>query len=119
MTEVKHTGPLTVAVELPAATVSKLRAKAETAGQPLESYIAALANLGTDDTPQPDLLAEAVKKLTTRTPDQVLADRATVLATARRGRALPAGKTLFDVVEGTWPGDESDAEIQRALERLS
>ena len=34
-------------------------------------------------------------------------------------RPLPPGKTLDDVVRGSWPGDESDEEINRALEELS
>jgi hypothetical protein len=32
---------------------------------------------------------------------------------------LPEGKTLFDVVEGHWPGDETSEQIQTDLERLS
>lgn len=64
-------------------------------------------------------LALAVARLLGRTPEQLVADRATVLATARRGRPLPAGRTLAEVVEGTWPGDESDVAIGSALDRLS
>ncbi len=66
-----------------------------------------------------DPLSAAVRRFTARTPAEVLADREAVLATARRGRVLPEGKTLFDVVEDTWPGDETDEEIRRALDRLS
>lgn len=65
-----------------------------------------------ETTDHADALAEATTRLTTRTPAEILADRAAVLAAARRGRALPEGKTLFDVVEGTWPGTETDAAIR-------
>lgn len=34
-------------------------------------------------------------------------------------RPIPEGKTLSDMVEGTWPGDETDEQIREALERLS
>jgi hypothetical protein len=32
---------------------------------------------------------------------------------------LPEGKTLSDVVEGQWPGDETNEQVRAALERLS
>ena len=32
---------------------------------------------------------------------------------------IPEGKTLSDMVEGKWPGDETDEQIRAALERLS
>lgn len=67
----------------------------------------------------PDALAEAVNRLVNRTPEQKLADRAAVMKTARPGRPLPEGKTFFEVVQGTWPGDETDEQIFEALERLS
>ena len=109
----------TVTVKLQTGTEQRLREKATAEGQTLETYLADLADREADGDGQPDPLAAAMRRFTARTPDEVLADRNAVLATARRGRAIPAGKTLFDVVEGTWPGDESDAEIRRALERLS
>ena len=66
-----------------------------------------------------DALTLAVIRMTSRTPEQIQADRNEVMKTARRGRALPEGKTLADVVEGTWPGDETDVQIHEMLERLS
>lgn len=109
----------TVTVKLQTDTERRLREQATAEGQTLETYLADMADRAADGGQQPDTLAEAMRRLTTRTPDEVLADRNAVLATARRGRPLPAGKTLFDVVEGTWPGDESDEEIRQALEKLS
>jgi hypothetical protein len=64
-------------------------------------------------------LSNAVGKLLSRKPEQAEAARAALLALARPARPLPEGKTLNDVVEGTWPGDESDAEIHSILNELS
>ncbi len=66
-----------------------------------------------------EVIAEAVSRIQSRTPDQLLADRNRILDLTPPPRPLPEGKTLFDVVQGTWPGDESDEEIRGALERLS
>ena len=68
---------------------------------------------------EPDALTAEVHALMNRTPEQKLADRAEVMKTARLGRPLPEGKTFFEVVQGTWPGDETDEQIFEALERLS
>jgi hypothetical protein len=68
---------------------------------------------------QTDPLEAAIKRMTSRTPAQIMADCEEVLRTARRGRPLPKGKTFFDVVEGTWPGDETDEVIREMLEKLS
>ena len=54
-----------------------------------------------------------------RTPEQKLADREEAMKWLRPGRPLPPGKTFFEVVQGTWPGDETDEEVNRALEELS
>ena len=54
-----------------------------------------------------------------RTPEQKLADREEAMKWIRPGRPLPPGKTFFEVVQGTWPGDETDEEVNRALEGLS
>jgi hypothetical protein len=32
---------------------------------------------------------------------------------------IPEGKTLSDMVEGQWPGDETNEQVREALERLS
>ena len=67
----------------------------------------------------PDALAEAVRALINRTPEQKLADRAEAMTYLRKSRPLPEGKTFDDVVKGTWPGDETDEQIYEALEKLS
>lgn len=102
-----------VTVELPPATEQRLWDRA--AGLSAGDYLAALADQSLADAP----LAAAVARLIGRTPEQVAADRAAVLATARRGRPLAAGKTLAEAVEGTWPGDEPDAAVRAALDWLS
>ncbi len=73
-----------------------------------------------DSTPDgTDALAEAIRALVNRTPEQKLADRAEAMKYVRKGRPLPPGKTLDDVVCGQWPGDETDEQIFEALEKLS
>lgn len=64
-------------------------------------------------------LERELRWLTSRTPEEIEAARQRIRAKARLGRPLPAGKTLSDVVQGTWPGDETDEEIREILERLS
>lgn len=56
---------------------------------------------------------------TNRTPEEVQEARQRILAASPPPRELPPGKTLLDVVEGKWPGTETDAEIREALDRLS
>ncbi len=74
----------------------------------------------TIDAPEnPDALTMAVNKLVNRSEGEMLASRARVMKTVRLGRPLPEGTTLADVVEGQWPGDETDEQIFEALERLS
>ena len=68
---------------------------------------------------EPSALDLAVRQLTNRTPEQIAIDRERVLALSPPPRPLPPGKTLADVVVGQWPGDETDAQIRDALERLS
>jgi hypothetical protein len=64
-------------------------------------------------------LMEAIARMSNRTEEEVLADRARIMAKSRKPRPLPEGKTLDDVVRGKWPGDETDEEILKALEELS
>lgn len=64
-------------------------------------------------------LEREIRWLTSRTPEEIEAARQRIRAKARLGRPLSAGKTLSDVVQGAWPGDETDEEIREILERLS
>lgn len=87
-------------------------------GLPPKRYHIEISDL--DEAPvERDYLAEALRKATDRTPEQMLADRAEVLAKSRKAKPLPPGKTLRDVVVGQWPGDETDEQIRAALEELS
>ncbi|MFO0847164.1 MAG: hypothetical protein U0871_01205 [Gemmataceae bacterium] len=108
-----------ITVTLQTDTEQRLRAKAAAEGQTIETYLAGLADREAEDGGGPDPLAEATKQLSSRTPEEVLAARERILVGARRGRPLPPGKTVFDMVEGTWPGDETDEEIRQALEEIS
>ena len=109
----------TFEIRLPLATETRLREKAHDAGLPLEMYLEELAESDANRTGEEDPLAAAIRRLTSRTPEQVLADREEILRSSPPPRPLPPGKTLADVVVGTWPGDETDEEIFEMLEKLS
>ena len=66
-----------------------------------------------------DQLELAIRRLQNRTEEEILETRARILAACPPPRPLPPGKTLNDVIEGTWPGDETDEEIYQMLEDLS
>jgi hypothetical protein len=55
----------------------------------------------------------------TRTPEQKAQQINELLARSRPARPLPPGKTFAEVVAGQWPGDETDEEVQAALDELS
>ncbi len=119
MARLDSTETRTVSLRLPVVIEARLQEKAKQVGLSLVSYIEVLAERDSIADPMPELLEEATRRMTSRTPEQVLADREAILKTARRARPLPPGKTLADVVAGTWPGDESDDEVRMQLERLS
>ena len=85
---------------------------------PPQRYHVEILGLADSDRPR-DFLAESLECMANRTPEAIQADRAEILAAAAKPRDLPPGRSLFDVVEGTWPGEETDEEIHDALERLS
>ena len=94
-----------------------LKELAKIAGMPVEDYLKELAE---EDLPgRPTAQEKAILRWTSRTEEQILADREAVLKTSRKARPLPEGKTLDDVVCGLWPGDETDEEINKWLEELS
>jgi predicted DNA-binding antitoxin AbrB/MazE fold protein len=64
-------------------------------------------------------LEREIRRLTSRTPEEIIAAREELERISRPARPLPPGKTLSDMVEGKWPGDETDEQIREALERLS
>jgi hypothetical protein len=108
-----------IAIKLSPEIEQKLRERAAVNGLSLEVYLEELAERDANANGRPDALTLAVQRLTNRAPTEIIAEREQILKSARRGRPLPEGKTLLEVVEGSWPGDETDEEIRTALERLS
>jgi hypothetical protein len=72
-----------------------------------------------DITTTEDRLARDLERLRNLPPEERAALTEQAQRLIRPGRPLPPGKTLQDVVAGKWPGDETDAEIRVALEKLS
>jgi len=72
-----------------------------------------------DDGGEESALDRALAAMRNRTPEQIAEMRERVLAATRPPRSLPPGKTLADVIVGKWPGNETDEQIQAALEELS
>lgn len=71
---------------------------------------------------EPTALERAIawaESLKSRTDEEIEEARRRIDARSPPPRPLPAGKTLEDVVVGTWPGDETDEQINEALKRLS
>lgn len=64
-------------------------------------------------------LEAAIACMTNRTPEEIIAARERLLSATPPPRELPEGLTIFDVVMGKWPGDETDGQIFAALEKLS
>jgi hypothetical protein len=65
------------------------------------------------------MLAQGLEWLTRRGEQEVRASRQRILGASPPPREVPAGKTVIDVMEGKWPGSETDAEIRDALDRIS
>ena len=66
-----------------------------------------------------EALKAAREKIQNRTTEEIERARERIFQSARKGRELPEGKTLEEVLKGTWPGDETDEEIRNALDRIS
>jgi len=64
-------------------------------------------------------LEAAIARNTDRTPEEIVAARERLFAATPPPRELPEGKTVLDVIMGTWPGNETDEQIFDALEKLS
>jgi predicted DNA-binding antitoxin AbrB/MazE fold protein len=64
-------------------------------------------------------LDREVSWLVSRTSEDIQRSRQEIQNKSRPPVPLPEGRTLADVVEGQWPGDETDDQIRVALERLS
>jgi predicted DNA-binding antitoxin AbrB/MazE fold protein len=69
----------------------------------------------TEETP----LEREIRRLTSRTPEEIMRAREEILKASRPARPLPEGKTHAEVVQALWPGDETDEQVREALEKLS
>ena len=72
-----------------------------------------------EEAEDPGALDRAVARMMNRTPEEIEATRAQLFAEMEPPRPLPPGKTLEDMISGKWPGDETEEEVLRALEKLS
>ncbi|MGH9938874.1 MAG: hypothetical protein ACREAM_21745 [Blastocatellia bacterium] len=94
----------------------------EVAGELLEEKLKETASLALTDEDgdfDPDALERAIAQMMSRTPEEIEETRARLFQEMEPPRPLPPGKSLFDVVCGQWPGDETDEEVRAALARLS
>jgi hypothetical protein len=85
----------------------------------LETYLRYLAEREAGSgTESADILRQGLVWLTRRGPEEIRAPRERILSASPPPRDVPAGKSLLDLMEGKWPGTETDAEIRDALDRL-
>ena len=109
-----------VTVLLNPETEQRLRQRASQRGETLEVFLRELAEKeATADSDAGDLLSQGLEWLARRSSEEVRAARERILGASPPAREIPAGKTVLDMVEGKWPGTETDAEIQEALARIS
>lgn len=94
---------------------------ADYAGDMIEKQIQAqkISNTNGKDEDDPDALTHAINRMVNRTPEEIAEAQMRAIAACKPRNEIPPGKTLFDMVAGKWPGDETDEQIQEALERLS
>lgn len=110
---------LSVTIPLAPEVEARLRELADICNLSLEQYLTIVVEKDVQRQPRNEYLDALARKHNHRTPEEVAADRAAILAVSRPARPLPPGKTLSDMVEGTWPGDETDEQIDHALRELS
>ena len=67
----------------------------------------------------PTTLAEELVWLQNRSAEDIKAARSRLFNLTPSPTPIPKGKTLSDMVEGKWPGDETEEQVRDALERLS
>jgi hypothetical protein len=109
-----------ITVQLTPETEQQLRLQANRRGQTLETYLRQLAEKeASGGTATLDMLNQGLEWLRRRSAEEVLAARARILGGSAAPHDVPAGKTVLDVMEGSWPGSETDAEIRDALDRIS
>jgi len=64
-------------------------------------------------------LEQELAWLTNRSAEDIKEARCRLFAATPPPTPIPEGKTLSDLVEGKWPGDETEEQVHSALERLS
>ena len=112
---------MSITIELEPETEARLRERAKKNGQDVDRLAAdTLKRLVADEeNASYSSVTDALAALINLSPEE----KAAMQEEARRhiipGRPLPPGKTLEDMVWGKWPGDETDEEINAALEELS
>jgi hypothetical protein len=117
-------GELTVSFPLPVGAVAKLREQAARRGLPLEAYLRLVTERtaeGQDPTgaESSDRLEKEITWLTSRPAEDVEETRRRLFGLTPDPTPIPEGKTLSDMVQGQWPGDEADKQVRDALDRLS
>src|SRR3954452_21094791 len=101
-----------VTIQLNSETEQQLRRLAGRRGQTLETYLRELAEKEARAARDVgDTLGQGVEWLARRGPDGVRAARERILEASPPPREIPAGKTILDMLEGKWPGSETDTEI--------
>ena len=71
------------------------------------------------DRAQDSMLSRARYAMAHRTPEQIAAAQARAIENYRPIRTVQPDKTLWDIVSGQWPGDETDEQIEAALREIS
>ena len=110
---------LTVTIPLAPEVEARLRELADICNLTLEQYLVIVVGKDVQRHPRNPYRDDWVRRHNRRTPEEIAAARAEIDATSRPARPLPPGKTIHDMVEGTWPGDETDEQINHALRELS
>lgn len=95
---------MTLTMEFPPETDERLRAGAERHGQDTGDYVRTLV--------ERELTRQALAELKHRERPQSLDE-------LKPRRPSPPGMNGLAYIAGKWPGDETDEEIDRALEELS
>jgi hypothetical protein len=95
---------MTIQLDLPPKMEARLQEEAARQGQDAADYVKALVKR--------QLVLRELEALKDRKPPQSLADLKPRIPT-------PPGTTWIESIRGQWPGDETDEEINRALEEMS
>jgi len=95
---------MTIQIELPPAVEAQLHEAAFRQGADPVAYLQKMV--------EQQLRLEALRALKHRTPPQSVADLKPRIPT-------PPNTTWLEAIRGQWPGDESNEEVDRALEEMS